>query len=143
MRRLAGIMLLAVACQAGFIGNAIGEDPTGNDSSKSDASESDSSANDGSESKEAPRLDPVPMPEAKRITQSIDRGIAFLLADQNKNGSWGTAQQTKGLNIYAPVPGAHHAFRAAVTSLCVSALIETGSDRKDVAESLDRAEQWM
>jgi len=33
-------------------------------------------------------------------------------------GSWGSAERTKGLNIYCPGPGAHHAFRAAVTSLC-------------------------
>ena len=38
---------------------------------------------------------------------------------------------------------AHDAFRAAVTSLCISALIETGGDREDVAQALDRAEAWL
>ncbi len=55
--------------------------------------------------------------------KAIDRGVAFLLARQNPNGSWGSARNTKGLNIYAPVPGAHHAFRAAVTGLGVAALV--------------------
>lgn len=92
----------------------------------------------------APRPEPVDEPASRQeIKQSIDRGIDFLLEDQNKNGSWGTPHRTKGLNIYAPVPGAHHAFRAAVTSLCIAALIETGSHREDVQAALDRAEAWL
>src|SRR5437867_2050391 len=57
------------------------------------------------------------------LENSIQRGVAFLLKDQNQNGSWGTAQRTKDLNIFAPVPGAHHAFRSGVTALGVAALI--------------------
>ncbi len=101
------------------------------------------SANAKDADAKTPRLAPVPMPAAEAVSKSIDRGIAFLLADQNKDGSWGTPERTKDLNIYAPVPGAHHAFRTAVTALCISALIETGGDRADVAKSLDRAEAWL
>lgn len=68
----------------------------------------------------------APSPIAGSIDESIELGIAFLVADQNENGSWGSARQTKGLNIYAPVPGAHNAFRAAVTAMAISALIESG-----------------
>jgi len=84
-------------------------------------------------------------PAPEKIETSIRRGVDFLLTSQNKDGSWGSARNTKGLNIFAPVPGAHHAFRAAVTSLCVSALIETkaADKRKDVKASLERAEAWM
>lgn len=60
------------------------------------------------------------------LEDSVGRGIAFLVQDQNKDGSWGSARQTKGLNIYAPIPGAHEAFRSAVTAMVVSALIESG-----------------
>ena len=73
-----------------------------------------------------------PHPPAE-IQASIDRGIAFLLDSQNKNGSWGSATHTKALNIYAPIPGAHHGFRAAVTALAVSALIESGQADDDPA----------
>ena len=63
--------------------------------------------------------------QTQKSTQSaIDLGCEFLLNDQNDDGSWGSAQQTKGLNIYAPIPGAHRAFRLAVTALAVSALTE-------------------
>ena len=71
-----------------------------------------------------PKIDP---PSEKSIQTSISLGTEFLRLDQNPDGSWGSARQTKGLNIFAPVPGSHRAFRLAITALCVSALIETKS----------------
>src|SRR6516165_5688428 len=76
--------------------------------------------------KPLPRPKAVPPPERAALEGSIRRGVEFLLKDQNKDGSWGSAHRTKGLNIYAPVPGAHHAFRTAVTAMCVTALLESG-----------------
>ena len=92
-----------------------------------------------------PVLPKIDAPSELEIRKSMQRGVEYLLRDQNPNGSWGSATRTKGLNIYAPVPGAHHAFRAATTSLCISALIEIDSnDSKDprVAKSIDRGETW-
>ncbi len=89
-----------------------------------------------------PTLPKIDAPTSNQIKDSINRGVHFLLRSQNKNGSWGSATMTKGLNIYAPVPGAHHAFRAATTSLCISALLEVGhGDNVDAA--IDRAEAWL
>jgi hypothetical protein len=90
-----------------------------------------------------PRPNPVPTPPAASVQESLRRGIEFLLKDQNKDGSWGTPERTKGLNIYAPVPDAHHAFRAADTALCVSALIEMGDDSPQVRQSIERGEAWL
>jgi len=89
-----------------------------------------------------PATQPSP-PTTAQIDTAIQRGVAFLLTVQNKNGSWGSARRTKNLNISAPVPGAHHAFRAAVTGLCVSALIEVGGEDPKVAQSLKRGEAWL
>ena len=83
------------------------------------------------------------MPAAANVQQAIERGVQFLLTDQNQDGSWGTPERTKDLNIFAPVPGAHHAFRTAVTSLCISALIEVDSSNPDVPAAIDRGEQWL
>jgi hypothetical protein len=63
-------------------------------------------------------------PRPEELEKSLERGIQFLVTSQNKDGSWGTARRTKDLNIFAPVPGAHHAFRSGTTALCVEALIE-------------------
>ena len=90
-----------------------------------------------------PKPKPVKPRVAKDVERAIERGVAFLLKDQNEPGSWGSPHQTKGLNIYAPVPGAHHAFRTAVTAMCVMALIEVDSDRKDVLAAIERGEAWL
>ncbi|MGI9471882.1 MAG: hypothetical protein ACR2NZ_10140, partial [Rubripirellula sp.] len=90
-----------------------------------------------------PTLPEIVAPTEDEIRAAIDRGVKFLLEDQNPNGSWGSATRTKGLNIFAPVPGAHHAFRAATTSLCISALIELDSEDPAVIASLDHSEAWL
>ncbi|MCH5377514.1 MAG: terpene cyclase/mutase family protein, partial [Planctomycetes bacterium] len=82
-------------------------------------------------------------PTSQQVEESIDRGIDFLLERQNSNGSWGSIGGARPFEVYAPVPGAHHAFRAAVTSLCVAALIETGDDEPEVQRAIDRGEAWM
>jgi len=92
---------------------------------------------------EVPKAKPIDPISRAEMQQSIDKGIAFLLDFQNEDGSWGSATRTKGLNIYAPIPGAHHGFRAAVTSMCVSALIETGGDDPKVQAAIDKGEAWL
>ncbi|MER3416884.1 MAG: hypothetical protein C4297_11825 [Gemmataceae bacterium] len=89
------------------------------------------------------RASAVDMPPADALEAAIRRGVAFLLQDQNKDGSWGGPQLRGGVMIYAPVPGAHDAFRAAVTALCISALIESGGDTPEVKQAIRRAETWL
>lgn len=81
--------------------------------------------------------------DQKEIDAAIRRGIEFLLKSQHKNGSWGSATRTKELNIYAPVPGAHHAFRMGTTALALSALIEVGGNDPEAQAAIDRCEAWM
>lgn len=95
---------------------------------------------------------PVPEPiepvDQKQLLASIERGAKFLVDDQRENGAWGSAEQTKGLNIFAPIPGAHHAFRAAVTGLAVEALVEVephldGELKQEVTAAIERGETWL
>jgi hypothetical protein len=81
---------------------------------------------------------PVPL-SAEKLDGAIERGVAFLLKNQNRDGSWGSAGKTKQLNIIAEI-GSHHGFRIAVTAMCVSALLEVGGDAKNVQEAIDRGE---
>jgi hypothetical protein len=90
-----------------------------------------------------PKPKPVVPPARQEIDKAIRRGVEFLLKRQQKDGSFGSANITRPDEIYAPIPGSHHAFKAAVTSMCVSALIETGGSDPEVAKSLDRAEAWL
>ena len=86
---------------------------------------------------------PAPKADPKQIDAAIGRGVAFLLKRQNANGSWGSERSSRPEEVYAPVPGAHQAFRGAVTSLCVSALLEVGGDSPEVQRAVDRAEVWL
>jgi hypothetical protein len=68
--------------------------------------------------------------------------VDFLVARQNKNGSWGNATRTKNLNIYAPLPGAHHAYRAGASGLALSGMIDAADTRPQVAASISKAAAW-
>jgi len=86
-------------------------------------------------------VEPVP---AEELEAGIASGVAFLLGCQRADGSWGSANNTQGgIDIYAPPPGAHHAFRGAVTSLGIAALIESGDASPTVAAAIDRAQAWL
>jgi hypothetical protein len=90
---------------------------------------------------------PEPVADAT-LNAAINNGVDFLLNDQNADGSWGSPERTKELNIIAGI-GSHHAFRTAVTALCVSALIETSgpwnkrSDRGAVQRAIERGEDFL
>jgi hypothetical protein len=90
-----------------------------------------------------PKPKPVPATPPEQLERAIGRGVEFLLVRQNPSGSWGSASSTRPMEVYVPVPGAHQAFQAAVTALCVSALLETGGDSPRVARAVDRGEAWM
>lgn len=97
---------------------------------------------------QGPMPEPIVPPAAAQVQGSIDRGVDFLLQDQRPDGSWGSAEDTKGLNIYAPVPGSHQAFRAAVTALAVSALCENeptllAERSTKTGAAIVRAQAWL
>jgi hypothetical protein len=90
---------------------------------------------------------PPPVADAD-IAAAIERGVDFLLKDQNGDGSWGSPERTKDLNIIAGI-GSHQAFRTAVTALCVSALIEVSGSRASlrkparVLHAIEHGEEFL
>jgi hypothetical protein len=92
---------------------------------------------------QGPKGEAAPPRDRAKIDQSIDRGVRFLIEHQNKNGSWGSARRTKGLNIYAPVPGSHHAFQMGTSALALAGLIEVAADRSDARPAIERGETWL
>src|SRR5580704_11480870 len=65
----------------------------------------------------SPVTTPSPQVYARPIDRAIADGVAFLKADQNSDGSWGTGMVTHGNEVDVSVPGSHDAFRVAVTCL--------------------------
>ncbi len=97
---------------------------------------------------QGPKPAPITPPSAAEIHTAIEQGVDFLLDVQIKQGAWGSAHRTKELNIYAPVPGSHHAFRTAVTSLVLMSLVESrdqfdGPRRADIESAIDRGQAWL
>jgi hypothetical protein len=92
----------------------------------------------------AAEVTPAAAPEAtvEAIDAAIKRGVDFLVTDQNENGSWGSATRTKALNIYAPLPGAHHAYRAGASGLALSGIIDANDNRPEVTAAIDKAAAW-
>ena len=77
---------------------------------------------------------------APKIKDAISHGSIFLKNDQNKDGSWGSPHQTKGLNIFAPVPGSHRAFRLAVSALSLYALLENQENNATYNKTISKGE---
>lgn len=97
---------------------------------------------------QGPKPRDVVPPTDSELTGSISRGVDYLLESQRSNGAWGGPQKTKALNIFAPVPGSHLAFRTGVTSLSIEALIAARElfeepKRKQIDEAIDRGEAWL
>ena len=90
-----------------------------------------------------PEVAKVEGPSSSEIQVSIDKGARFLMATQNPDGSFGSHVSKRIGEIYAPLPGSHHAFRAATTSLSISALIETKSHDPVARQSIMAAQEWM
>ncbi len=97
---------------------------------------------------EGPKPAPVTPPTPEELQTSIARGVDYLLGSQRKNGAWGGPQRTKELNIYAPVPGAHLAFRTGVTALALEALVSAHDlfpqeKQQEIDKSIDRGQTWL
>lgn len=95
-----------------------------------------------------PKPAAITPPSETEIQAALERGIDFLLEIQLQSGAWGSARRTKDLNVYAPVPGSHHAFRTAVTSLVLMALIESqdrldGPRWEEVNTAIERGQSWL
>jgi hypothetical protein len=76
------------------------------------------------------------------VESSIRRGVDYLVGKQNPDGSFGGPQRTKGLNIYAPLPGAHDAFLAGASGLALAGLVDAQDPRPEVKKSIELAEKW-
>lgn len=66
---------------------------------------------------------PLGVPAAPASRGDAIRGaVEWLVAHQNKDGSWGSHHSPRPIEVLADVPGSHQAFRVATSALCVMAL---------------------
>jgi hypothetical protein len=101
-------------------------------------------ADEPSAKSDGPAKPPQPEPVASaELEGAIRRGIAFLVASQNPDGSWGSPEKTKGLNITASPPGSLRAFQIGTSALAIAALTEVGQDTPEAKAALEKGEAWL
>jgi hypothetical protein len=76
------------------------------------------------------------------VEAAITKGVDFLVKKQNADGSFGGPQRTKGLNIYAPLPGAHDGYLIGTSGLAIAGLVDARDPRPGVKASIEKAEKW-
>lgn len=83
-------------------------------------------------------------PTHEQVRVAIERGIDFLLKDQNKDGSWGGPQDsiTTWSGEMWSNPESHRAWKVATTGLCCAALLEVGTSDA-AASAADRAVRYL
>jgi hypothetical protein len=84
------------------------------------------------------------LPTQADVQAALDAGIAFLLSDQNKDGSWGGPQDsiTTWSGPTWSSPEDHRAWKVATTGLCVAALVEVGTTPA-AADAADRGVRYL
>lgn len=95
---------------------------------------------------ELPKLGPLPKVKPvthQELEESITRGVDYLVQKQNKDGSFGGPRRTKGLNIYAPVPDSHLAFKAGASGLALAGLLDSRDRRPEVLTAIEKGEHWI
>ena len=97
-------------------------------------------------------------PTQEQIHQAIGHATRYLITKQNPKGSWGSARNTKELNIYDP-GSTHDAYLAGTSALGLAALLETeamlnkeemasktdefGIDRNALTKAINKGEEWL
>lgn len=85
---------------------------------------------------------PSSNPTPPGVDAAIDRGVAYLVDAQRKDGSWGSPAPNLD-DIYAPIPGSFPAFGVAASALAVSGLVEAGEGRPGAAEAIRRGADFL
>src|SRR5262245_40066582 len=85
---------------------------------------------------------PPPTPISEHtLSDSIRRGVEFLIKTQNKDGSWGSLRWTGGVD--GDPLTAHHSFCVATTALCIEALLETGGDDSEAKAAVEKGAKFL
>jgi hypothetical protein len=84
-----------------------------------------------------------PRPEPVSVKTAVDGAVQWLVGNQNKDGSWGTHESPRPIEVLASIPGSQEAFRVATTALCAMALRDSGQREKPLQAAVERALDFL
>jgi hypothetical protein len=73
----------------------------------------------------------------------VEKAIGHLLRSQRPDGSWGSGESARPIEVLADVPGSHHAFRVGATALCVLALSRSPFREAECREAARRGLDFL
>ncbi|HEX5138778.1 MAG TPA: hypothetical protein VFY93_17530 [Planctomycetota bacterium] len=93
---------------------------------------------------EAPVLAKVVPPAGQvSVEDAIRTGVEFLVANQNKDGSFGRRTVGRTYELWCDVPGGHQAFQGATTALCWLGLHDAPYQTEASKEAQTRCLAWL
>lgn len=88
-------------------------------------------------------MDHVPPASTVDVPTAIRAAVAWLVAHQNADGSFGTHLTSRPYEVLASVPGSQDAFQVATTGLCVLALQDAKDPSPAVQAARDKALEFL
>lgn len=85
----------------------------------------------------------VPPASTVDVPTAIRTAVAWLVANQNPDGSFGTHLTSRPYEVLASVPGSQDAFLVATTGLCVLALQDSRDPSPAVQKARDKALDFL
>lgn len=93
---------------------------------------------------EAPNLYRTVPPAAKvKVATAVETAVGFLVANQNKDGSFGHHAIGRVRELWCDVPGGHMAFKAATTALCWLGLHDASHQPPESKAAQARCLLWL
>ena len=90
----------------------------------------------------APKQEPATKHEpatAASLAPIVRAAIDFMVHAQNPDGSWGSHESPRPIEVLADVPGSHEAFLVATTALSAISLADAAPDEKEATQCVNRA----
>jgi hypothetical protein len=93
---------------------------------------------------EAPNLARESPPAAQvTLPEAIEKGVRWLAANQNADGSFGKETSGRRWEVTAAVPGGHQAFKSASTAICWMGLRDAPYEDEASRAAEERALRWL
>lgn len=77
------------------------------------------------------------------VDQALREALAWLVKNQNADGSWGSHHSPRSIEVLASIPGSQYAFRVATTALCVMAITDAKLPIDGAAEAAERGLDYL